>query len=100
MPGYGLLNARSGSGGRRLDISIRARNLLNKDYYELLTAAPGNTSLAWDSQAIRGPPASPWTSLKSVARPVMLTTSGSTGTSDIDTHGIVGGYLRPAAFKP
>jgi len=46
VPGYGLLNARLGlrwSDGWTL--TVWSRNLLNKDYYELLTAAPGNTGL-------------------------------------------------------
>ena len=46
VDGYGLLNARLGvrwSGG--WGISLWSRNLLDKNYYELLTAAPGNTGL-------------------------------------------------------
>ena len=46
VDGYGLLNARLGFrwsvDGR---ISLWSRNLLDKNYYELLTAAPGNTGL-------------------------------------------------------
>ena len=43
---YALLNARVGF--RWADgwtVSLWSRNLLNKDYFELLTAAPGNTGL-------------------------------------------------------
>jgi iron complex outermembrane recepter protein len=46
VPGYGLLNARVGF--RWADgwsLFVWSRNLLDKDYYELLTAAPGNTGL-------------------------------------------------------
>ena len=46
VDGYGLLNARVGF--RWADgwaISVWSRNLLNKDYFDLLTAAPGNTGL-------------------------------------------------------
>ena len=46
VDGYSLLNARVGF--RAADgwtVSLWSRNLLNKDYYELLTAAPGNTGL-------------------------------------------------------
>ena len=46
VDGYGLLNARLGF--RAADgwtISLWSRNLLNQDYFELLTAAPGNTGL-------------------------------------------------------
>jgi iron complex outermembrane receptor protein len=46
VDGYTLLNARIGfrwSDGWSL--SLWSRNLLNKDYYELLTAAPGNSGL-------------------------------------------------------
>ena len=46
VDGYTLLNARIGfrwSDGWML--SLWSRNLLNKDYYELLTAAPGNSGL-------------------------------------------------------
>ena len=44
VDGYSLLNARVGF--RWPDgwtLSVWSRNLLNKDYFELLTAAPGNT---------------------------------------------------------
>ncbi len=41
--GYTLLNARAGvRWDDRLSISFWARNLLDKDYYELLSAAPGD----------------------------------------------------------
>ena len=46
VDGYGLLNVRLGF--RAADgwtISLWSRNLLNQDYLELLTAAPGNTGL-------------------------------------------------------
>ena len=46
VDGYGLLNARLGF--RWADgwsISLWSRNLLNKDYYELLSAAPGGSGL-------------------------------------------------------
>ncbi len=46
VDGYGLLNARIGvrwSDG--WSVSLWSRNLLDKNYYELLTAAPGNTGL-------------------------------------------------------
>jgi iron complex outermembrane receptor protein len=46
VDGYSLLNARVGF--RWTDgwtVSVWSRNLLDKDYYELLTAAPGNTGL-------------------------------------------------------
>jgi iron complex outermembrane receptor protein len=46
VDGYGLLNARVGF--RWTDgwaVSVWSRNLLNKDYFDLLTAAPGNTGL-------------------------------------------------------
>ena len=46
VEGYGLLNARIGvrwSDG--WSVSLWSRNLLDKNYYELLTAAPGNTGL-------------------------------------------------------
>jgi iron complex outermembrane receptor protein len=44
--GYGLVNARIGF--RASDgwaVFLWSRNLLDKDYFELLTAAPGNTGL-------------------------------------------------------
>jgi iron complex outermembrane recepter protein len=46
VPGYTLMNARVGfrtAGG--WTVSIWARNLFNTDYFDLLTAAPGNTGL-------------------------------------------------------
>ena len=46
VDGYSLLNARVGF--RWADgwtLSLWSRNLLDKDYFELLTAAPGNTGL-------------------------------------------------------
>lgn len=45
VPGYGLLNARLGvrTGSGTIDVSIWARNLLNKDYFQTLT--PANTGL-------------------------------------------------------
>jgi iron complex outermembrane receptor protein len=46
VAGYSLLNARVGfrvAGGWTL--SVWSRNLLNKDYFDLLTPAPGNTGL-------------------------------------------------------
>ena len=46
VDGYSLLNARVGF--RAADgwtLSVWARNLLNKDYFDLLSAAPGNTGL-------------------------------------------------------
>ena len=46
VDGYSLVNARVGF--RWTDgwtVSVWSRNLLDKDYYELLTAAPGNTGL-------------------------------------------------------
>ena len=46
VEGYSLLNARVGF--RWADgwtLTLWSRNLLDKDYYELLTAAPGNTGL-------------------------------------------------------
>ena len=46
VDGYGLLNARLGvRWSRGWGISLWSRNLLDKNYYELLTAAPGNTGL-------------------------------------------------------
>jgi iron complex outermembrane receptor protein len=46
VPGYSLLNARVGfrvNDGWTL--SVWARNLLNENYFDLMTAAPGNTGL-------------------------------------------------------
>ncbi|HEY2433993.1 MAG TPA: TonB-dependent receptor [Vicinamibacterales bacterium] len=46
VPGYALLNARIGFRATHAwSVSLWSRNLLNKDYYELLNAAPGNTGL-------------------------------------------------------
>jgi iron complex outermembrane receptor protein len=46
VPGYGLVNARAGfRAARGWTVTVWSRNLFNKDYYELLTAAPGNTGL-------------------------------------------------------
>ena len=45
-PGYPLVNARIGfRAANGWTLSIWSRNLLNRDYYELLSAAPGNTGL-------------------------------------------------------
>ena len=46
VDGYSLVNARIGF--RATDgwaVFLWSRNLLDKDYFELLTAAPGNTGL-------------------------------------------------------
>ena len=46
MDGYSLVNARVGF--RWTDgwtLSVWSRNLLDKNYFELLSAAPGNTGL-------------------------------------------------------
>ena len=46
VPGYALVNVRAGF--RAADgwtVFVWSRNLLNHDYFELLTAAPGNTGL-------------------------------------------------------
>ncbi len=46
IPGYSLVNARVGFRDRSgWTVCLWSRNLLDKDYYELLTAAPGNTGL-------------------------------------------------------
>jgi iron complex outermembrane receptor protein len=46
VDGYTLVNARVGfRAGDGWTFSIWARNLFNQDYYDLLTAAPGNTGL-------------------------------------------------------
>ena len=46
VPGYTLLNARAGvRWDDRLSISVWARNLLDEQYFELLSATPGNTGL-------------------------------------------------------
>ena len=53
--GYALVNARVGF--RSSDgwtVSLWSRNLLNKDYFELLTAAPGNTGLYVGQPGDRG----------------------------------------------
>ena len=46
VDGYSLLNARAGfRASSGWTVFLWSRNLLDKDYYELLTAAPGNTGL-------------------------------------------------------
>jgi iron complex outermembrane receptor protein len=45
VDGYALLNARVGFKWDEWTLSLWSRNLLNKDYFELLSAAPGNTGL-------------------------------------------------------
>jgi iron complex outermembrane recepter protein len=46
VPGYGLANLRLGvRGSEGWSVTFWSRNLLDKNYYELLTAAPGNTGL-------------------------------------------------------
>jgi iron complex outermembrane receptor protein len=46
VEGYTLLNARIGlRASEGLSVFLWSRNLLNKDYFEMLTAAPGNTGL-------------------------------------------------------
>ena len=46
VPGYALLNARVGFRvANGWTLSVWSRNLLNKDYFDLMTAAPGNTGL-------------------------------------------------------
>jgi len=46
VPGYPLVNGRVGfRAANGWTVSVWSRNLMNKDYYELLTAAPGNTGL-------------------------------------------------------
>ena len=46
VPSYALVNARAGfRAARGWTVSLWSRNLLNRNYYELLTAAPGNTGL-------------------------------------------------------
>jgi iron complex outermembrane receptor protein len=46
VDGYALVNARVGFRSTNgWTVSVWSRNLFNKDYYELLTAAPGNTGL-------------------------------------------------------
>ena len=46
VDGYGLVNVRAGFRATEgWTLSVWARNLFNADYYELLSAAPGNTGL-------------------------------------------------------
>ena len=46
VPAYGLLNLRAGVRWTNgWGLTVWARNLLDEQYYELLTAAPGNTGL-------------------------------------------------------
>ena len=46
VDGYSLLNARVGfRASNAWTVSIWSRNLLNKDYFDLLSAAPGNSGL-------------------------------------------------------
>ncbi len=46
VPGYGLANVRAGfRWGQGWMLSVWCRNLLDRDYYELLSAAPGNSGL-------------------------------------------------------
>jgi iron complex outermembrane receptor protein len=46
VDGYALLNPRVGfRWADRWTVSLWARNVLDKNYFELLTAAPGNTGL-------------------------------------------------------
>jgi iron complex outermembrane recepter protein len=46
VDGYGLLNVRAGFRATEgWTLSVWARNLLNQDYFDLLSAAPGNTGL-------------------------------------------------------
>ena len=46
VDGYALLNARVGFRWKEgWTLFVWSRNLLDKDYFELLTAAPGNTGL-------------------------------------------------------
>ncbi len=46
VDGYGLVNARVGfRSANGWTLTLWSRNALNKDYFELLTAAPGNTGL-------------------------------------------------------
>jgi iron complex outermembrane receptor protein len=46
VDGYSLLNVRLGfRAAEGWTVSLWSRNLLNKDYYDLLSAAPGNTGL-------------------------------------------------------
>ena len=53
---FAAQRARSASAWRTAGrLSVWSRNLLNKDYFDLLTAAPGNTGLMSASPAIREP---------------------------------------------
>ena len=46
IDGYSLVNARVGfRWSEGWSVSLWARNLLDKNYYELLSAAPGNSGL-------------------------------------------------------
>jgi iron complex outermembrane receptor protein len=46
VPGYALVNLRAGfRAASGWTVFVWSRNLLNKDYFELMTAAPGNTGL-------------------------------------------------------
>lgn len=46
VPGYALVNVRAGfRAANGWTVFVWSRNLLDKNYYELLTAAPGNTGL-------------------------------------------------------
>lgn len=46
IPGYGLVNARIGfRPSSRWSVSIWARNLLDEDYYEMMTGVGGNTGI-------------------------------------------------------
>ena len=46
VDGYGLVNARVGfRWAQGWDVFVWSRNLLDRDYFELLTAAPGNSGL-------------------------------------------------------
>ena len=59
IPSYSLVNARVGF--RVADgwtLSVWSRNLLNKDYLELMSTQPGNSGLTRRSRANRGRPAS------------------------------------------
>ena len=46
VDGYSLLNARVGfRSANGWTLSVWSRNLMNKDYFDLLSAAPGNSGL-------------------------------------------------------
>ena len=46
VPGYALVNVRAGfRAASRWTVFVWSRNLLDTNYFELLTAAPGNTGL-------------------------------------------------------